>query len=101
MIGGPSVDFADHNAAVTLDMGNAFSNSAAVRLVNCEGTPIDTVVYGSPNSDGWHDDSGFTATSLAPTPTEGSSLARLPNGVDTDQCGADFASTSNTPGAAN
>jgi len=101
VIGGPAVAFADHNAASALTMGNATSSSDAARLLNCVGTPIDTVVYGSPNSDNWDDDSGGAATSLGPTPGSGESLARTPNGADTDQSAADFTSTTSTPGTTN
>ncbi|MBX2799397.1 MAG: lamin tail domain-containing protein [Myxococcales bacterium] len=69
---------------------NAGSNADAVQLRDCEGTAVDTVVYGSPNTDGWLDDDLAVATSLAPVPGSGASLARLPDGVDTDDSGADF-----------
>jgi hypothetical protein len=90
------------DVAATLAMGNATNNADAVRLVDCAGTPIDTVVYGTPNSDEWTDDTGEIATSLAPKPASGHSLARRPNGADTDASGDDFVLTSSkSPGAAN
>ncbi len=85
----------------TLAMGNA-SSADAVRLVNNTGVVQDTVVYGTPNSDSWIDDSKATATSLAPFPVEGHVLARQPNGVDTNLSGADFKDLATaTFGAAN
>ena len=72
------------------ELGNASSNSDGVRLEDCVGTVIDTVVYGDPNEDLLVDDSGSEATSLAPTPSENASIARVPNGSDTDRSGDDF-----------
>lgn len=86
--------------AVSLDMGNASSSADGVRLA-CNGAAVDTVVYGSDNSDALPDDSGAAATSLAPEPTEGRSLARPVDGADTDASAADFASSTPTPGASN
>ena len=69
----------------------AGSDSDAVRIVNCLGEPVDTVVYGSDNSDDqWEDDSGAVATSFAPKPGETESIGRRMNGVDTNQSGDDF-----------
>jgi hypothetical protein len=82
------------------DIGNA-SNSDSLRIV-CNYAPIDTVVYGSGNEDAWLDDTGAVATSIAPKPGSGETIARVEDGYDTDQCGADFvASAEPTPGGAN
>jgi len=87
--------------AASLNLGNAGSSADGVRLV-CGDTPVDTVLYGTPNSDSFTDDGGGVASSLAPKPASGQSLARLPNGTDTNASSSDFASsTSPTPGAAN
>lgn len=83
---------------------NASSNADGVQLVDCEGAPVDTVVYGSPNEDGWRGDDGSVAESLAPKPGSGESLARAVDGLDTDRSGADFIlqpPESVTPGARN
>jgi len=72
------------------ELGNAGSNADGVRLEDCVGGVVDTVVYGSPNDDYLIDDGGNEATSLAPTPGEGESIARVPNGIDTDASGDDF-----------
>ncbi len=102
LIGGAKVPNADIVASFTL--GNAGSNSDAVRLVDCAGLPADTVVYGSPN-DGdppFADDRDDVATSLAPAPGEAASLARLQDGRDTDDNALDFVVATNpSPGAPN
>jgi hypothetical protein len=72
-----------------LTMGNA-SNADAVQLQDCWGDVMDTVVYGSPNSDEWLDDDGLIASSLAEKPEDGKSLARKLDGQDTQQSGVDF-----------
>ncbi len=90
-----------------MDPGNAGSNADAIRLVCDDGVvyPIDTVVYaadGKTNTDGWLDDDGQEATSFAPVADDGESVARSPNGVDTNQSGVDFLLvTAPTPGAEN
>ena len=95
-----SAGAATKDITLDMDLGNA-SNTDGLRLT-CNSTAVDTVVYGDPNDDGWVDDSGATATSLAPTHDDGESLARVQDGYDTDQCGMDFAlSESPTPGSAN
>lgn len=102
VVGQAFVTFADQIATGTVDMGNAGSNGDAVRLVDASGTIVDTVVYGAPNDDGFVDDTGAVATSLAPRPAEGESLSRVPDGVDTDLSGDDFKRTFNlTPGLSN
>ncbi len=89
LLGGPLV--ADADLVVTgLDMGNAGSSGDALRLIDCAGEPVDTVIYGPNNTDGWVDDLGAIATSVAPEPGDGLSLGRLPNGFDSDDCGVDF-----------
>jgi hypothetical protein len=84
-----------------LTLGNAGSSSDAVRLRHCGGRVADTVVYGEGNSDGWPDDGGDQAKSLAPAPLGGLSIARRTDGADSDQCGADFALAEPSPGAPN
>jgi hypothetical protein len=93
---------ATFTSSTNLAMGNASASSDAVRVVNNTGVVQDTVIYGTPNSDAWKDDTGATAASLGPTPVEGHVLARQPNGTDTNQSGADFVDqTTATMGAAN
>lgn len=88
---------------IDIDLGNASTGGDAMRLV-CGGNAVDTVIYGddgASNSDGWTDDSGAVATSMAPYPGSGESISRVQDGYDTDVCGADFAVTEPSPGAAN
>jgi len=84
-----------------LDLGNATTNADGVRLT--DGTNvIDTVIYGPDNTpDQLFDDGGAPATSLAATPPADRSLARSPDGADTNLCGADFTDSVPTPGAPN
>lgn len=80
-------------------MGTASSNADGLRIVDCEGTPVDTALYGHQdgvddlerNSDGFLDDSGAVASSLAPKGSAGAVIGRREDGVDTDASGDDFA----------
>ncbi|MEN0062037.1 MAG: lamin tail domain-containing protein [Myxococcota bacterium] len=100
LVVGPS-PLADLNLALPT-LGNAGSNADAVQLRDCTGTVVDTVVYGTPNLDGFLDDSGTPATALAPAPPTGGSLARRPDGFDSDASDADFVAVAlPTPGEAN
>ena len=74
----------------TLNLGNAGSNGDAVRLLGCDGLPADTLIYGGNNIDEWVDDEGFVTTDLAPKPGEGSSLASISDGYDTNDCREDW-----------
>ncbi len=99
VIGSPGAAIKDFE--LDMDLGNATSTADGVRLV-CDGAAVDSVVYGSPNTDNFVDDSDAIATSLAPEAGSGASLQRAPNGIDTDQCGADFvADPLPSPGTAN
>lgn len=81
---------------------NGGSASDAIRFVSADSSYTDTVVYDSPNSNQLIDDSGLPALSLAPDAPEGSSLARIANGHDTDLCADDFRIETNpTPGLPN
>ncbi len=75
----------------SLDLGNAGSNGDGVRLVDCEGAIVDTVIYGENNDDGLFDDLGGAAFTLAPEMGDGQSIARYPDGVDTDFQDEDWA----------
>ncbi len=91
----PEVDV----VAAGFSMGNA-SNADAVQLRDCFGNPVDTIVYGTDNSDGWLDDTGATAA-LAPPPGSGEALQRIPDGADTNNSQADFMVGLPTPGGSN
>ncbi len=99
VVGGSLSESVDH--VMDIYLGNASSGADAVRLVDCTGGVQDTVLYGSGNPEGWLDDDGVVTESIASSPSEGDSLARISDGVDTNQCGEDFADGSPTPGAAN
>ena len=73
-----------------LSFGNASSNADIIQLVMGGGAVVDSLIYGTSNADGWLDDTGVEATSLAPKPSEGQSIARAADGVDSDACGEDF-----------
>ncbi len=91
----------DSVLAAGLTLGNAGSSGDAVQLRHCGGGVADTVVYGADNPDGWLDDGGGEAVSLAPAPLGGVSIARRTDGIDSDACGADFALATPSPGASN
>jgi len=82
--------------------GTASTDADAVRITDCAGTPVDTVVYGATNPDGWVQDDKDVAISLAPVPSSGQTIARVPDGDDTGLSGMDFALvTTPTPGSSN
>jgi len=100
VIGGEEFEGADLTA--DLDMGDAGSNADLVQVLDCAGEPHDTVVYGNENSEGFIDDTLAVASSLAPKPSDGVSLARVRDGEDTDLSGLDFVKSDEaTPGASN
>jgi hypothetical protein len=111
LIGGIFVENADVVTPLEndLDMTLASSNVDALRLLHCGPGVADTVIYGPTDDDGFADnpdeildDSGEIAISSAPKASEGQSIGRFLDGVDTDQCGSDFTiSGTNTPGESN
>lgn len=98
--GGVAVSSGSASVVVSLDLGNAGSSGDAVRLDDCEGRIIDTVVYGANNSDSFVDDSGAVATSFAPKASEGKAIRRDALGTDTDLSAVDFTVGDPTPGEA-
>ncbi len=62
----------------------------AVILSDCEGTGIDTVVYGGPNEDLLSEDDGHVPDEGAPRPGNDEVLARRADGLDSDRSVADF-----------
>jgi len=73
-------------------LGNASSNADAIRILDCNGNTMDTVIYGNSfnGTDPWLDDFGNVPTSFAPKPGSGQSVGRVPNGADTDILEDDF-----------
>ena len=72
-----------------LDLGNG-DEADAVQLRNCDGAPVDTLVYGEENLDKFYDDTGNIAVSIATISGTGESIGRWVNGVDTDLSAEDF-----------
>lgn len=90
------------NIKGTLDFQNGGSASDGVRIINNEGTIIDTLLYDSPNVNNLPDDTKITPTTFAPDVKEGQTLARINDGVDTNNTETDFTTTiTPTPNAPN
>ncbi len=107
-----AIDFIDTVAIgePDIDMGTASSNADGVRLVDCAGTAVDTIIYGhkdgtdglAVNTDGFVDDTGAVAGSLAPKGNAGVVIGRLEDGLDSDLSFDDFAAMPfPTPGYSN
>jgi hypothetical protein len=102
LIGGPDVEGANLQTTDNLSMGNASSNADGVRLLDCEGAVVDTLVYGPVNDDGLVDDSGGIAVTLGPTPEDDASISRWPDGADSDDASKDWSTCwTPSPGEAN
>ncbi len=100
-IGGEDVDFVP-DAFVEFSFGNG-DEGDAVHLYDYQGALEDAIVYGGSNEDQMEDENGL-ATSVAEDPGSDISLARCPDGSDTDASGDDFLTcmtTGGTPGQAN
>jgi hypothetical protein len=65
-----------------------------VAVVDAGGALVDGVGYGTATND-------FVEGSVAAAPAAGSVIARIPDGVDTDDGAADWQERAPTPGAAN
>jgi uncharacterized protein (TIGR03382 family) len=101
ILGESGVAFADVTTG-ELAMGNAGASGDAVRLRDSAAVVVDTVVYGPNNDDGFLQDDGVVATDLVSAARDGRSLARVPNGSDTDVSGVDFeVHSAPTPGSRN
>ncbi|RME23865.1 MAG: lamin tail domain-containing protein [Deltaproteobacteria bacterium] len=102
VVGNPAVPVADY-AASSLSLGNASKAPDGVRIVDCEGSVQDTVLWAKDGAEiedlELLDDLGFQE--VAPMPEEDGSIGRIPDGADTDDCSADFVWTTPTPGYEN
>ncbi|HMV70188.1 MAG TPA: lamin tail domain-containing protein, partial [Myxococcota bacterium] len=107
VLGGPSVAFPGV-WVVNVEQGAAFGNNStaedAIRLVDCAGAAVDVLVYGSEVQGApFVDEAGDSvlAEKLAPKSSKGRSLARLPDGSDTNNGATDFVLAGPTPGRSN
>jgi hypothetical protein len=82
VVGEPNVAFADLYCELPLPTGTSATGGA--RLVSGDGMYTDTILYGSPNTYNLPDDTSQNATSFVRIAPTGYSLARKPNGVDTN-----------------
>lgn len=84
----------------TISLGNGTGGDGV--YLECNAAVVDTIIYGTSNSDALPDESGAVATLLGAVPSEGVSLSRRVDGGDSDDPTADWTSSSvNTPGAPN
>ena len=82
------VDNAHFYASLAFQNGGGATD--AVRFVSADESYTDTVLYDTPNTNELPDDMGKVATSFAPRGPAGTSLARIVNGFDTDDCAVDW-----------
>jgi len=97
---------ADLYSSTNLSLGNASTGLDGVRLLDCPGDVADTLLYGKTDAyavddeEPWEDDAG--GQTYAIFPDSDLSIARYPDGTDTDDNGADFqTNAAPTPGRAN
>ncbi len=74
---------------------NGGSETDGIRYLSSDGNYSDTVLYDSPNAFGLTDDSGLPGLHFAPDVPTGYSLSRAGDGLDTDNCEADFIAEAN------
>jgi uncharacterized protein (TIGR03382 family) len=98
VVGGDGVAQADLVKSFTLGNG---TGGDALRLYDCEGTSVDTVVYGEDNGDGLSDDAGTVLAETYGQPASNASLARGTDGTDTNAAADWFVDATPTPGATN
>ncbi len=91
------------NVDITADLNfqNGGSATDGVRIVSPDEDYSDTVLYDSPNTNNLVDDTGNIATEFCPDVSQGHSLARVENGVDTDSAADFFDCYTPTPGETN
>jgi hypothetical protein len=80
LIGAEAITSADA-IAPDLDLGNG-TNADGVRIVDCAGTTLDTVLYGDPLTDPIEGDNG--STEVVAGAKSGQSIGRYPDGLDND-----------------
>jgi hypothetical protein len=94
LIAGPVFPDAGVTADQSYGAGRLAAAGGGVGLRDGAQLLVDSVGYGTATN-------AFIEGSAAPAPANGQSIARRPNGVDTDHNGSDFAATTPTPRAAN
>ena len=99
IIGESQVPFADYTTTLNLQAG--MNNTVGVRLVSSNGNYKDTVLWSSPNNNDLSDDVYDPAVEFVVRPTQGHSLARKPNGYDSNNISDWSVAVHPTPGAAN
>ena len=62
LVGGDQVPSRD--GELTGSLPNASSNADSVRIADCVGTPVDTVIYGATNEDGWTEEEEATVAQV-------------------------------------
>jgi len=99
VVGESNVQIKDFSA--TLDLANNSSYTAGVRLVSADGQYSDTILYGTPNTRNLPDDVNDPGLSFVQRSPQGFSLARKPNGQDTNTISDWEVSEIITPGSEN
>lgn len=85
----------------TLSFQNGGSATDGVRIISPSGY-TDTILYDAPNSNNLPSDQNNPGIYFSPDVSDGNSLARYQDGVDSDNCAEDwFESAQPTPNAAN
>ena len=102
LIGDAEVPFEARDIEANLSLGNGGTAPDGARLVDCEGTLQDTVLWGEEEDleNELTDDQGLQ-TMVSPG-SDGLSIGRYPDGTDSDDNGVDFEfDMPQTPGRAN
>jgi len=98
VVGGANVEAADLVRSFSLGNGD---KGDAIRLYDCEGSPVDTVIYGDSNDDGMLDDRNVAPLSAYGRPLDDQSLARMGDGLDANVDIDWVVDLTPTPGASN
>lgn len=85
-------------SASSLDLGNG-TDGDGVRILDCQGLVLDTVLYGETMDDGLEGDGG--ATDVVSDPGTGRTIGRFPDGGDSDLHTDWYPYDDPTPGAPN
>ncbi len=92
------------NTDITADLAfqNGGSATDGIRLISADTLWTDTMLYDEPNSNGLPDDVSDPGEFFAPDVSSGNTLARIQDGVDSDNCELDFFECNEpTPGSPN